>query len=155
MPLSRRQGALLGRDDPGGAVRRAQVFGQPTSSGIQKDGGRPKQWITPGAPPITIAPYRGTRYETLVPDTLDVAEMARLAIGGLTGPLDPADDYSLYWIVGYHNYPPVMRKEECPHIQTKFMGALPLMRISTGSSVNDHVDLAWMNSIAANRGGAR
>ena len=79
--------------------------------------------------------------------------LARLAIGGLTGPLDPADDYSLYWIVGYHNYPPVMRKEECPHIQTKFMGALPLMRISTGSSVNDHVDLAWMNSIAANRGG--
>jgi hypothetical protein len=78
----------------------AQTLGQSALGGESTVAGRPKEWITPAAPPVAIAPYRGTRYEALVPDTLDVAEMARLAIGGLTGPLDPADDYSLYWVVG-------------------------------------------------------
>jgi hypothetical protein len=130
----------------------AQAAGQAPTGGEAGIAHKAKQWIAPAAPTVAIAPYRGTRYEALVPDTLDVAEMARLAVGGLTGPLDPADDYSLYWVVGYHNYPPVMRKEECPHIQTKFMEALPLMRLMTGSSVNEHVDRAWMNNLVRSLG---
>ena len=39
-------------------------------------------------------------FEAMVPNTLDLAEMARLAIGGLTGPTDPDADYEVYSIGG-------------------------------------------------------
>lgn len=49
-------------------------------------------------------------------------------------------------------YPPVMRKEECSHIQTKFMESLPLMRLMTGSGAARHVDRAWMHNLARSLG---
>ena len=39
--------------------------------------------------------YRGERYEDTVPDTIDIAESARLAINALTGALDPNMDHEL------------------------------------------------------------
>ncbi len=111
-----------------------------------------KEWIDPTAPPVAIPPYRGQQYEVMVPDTLDVAEMARLAINGLTRPLDPADDFSLYWIVSYQTQPCTMRKEDYPHLQTKFMEAMPLIRLMTGSNENEVVDATWMNCLVRSLG---
>ena len=91
-----------------------------------------KEYIQPDAPAVVLPVIRGERYEATVPDTFDVAERSRLALRGLTGPLDAQDDYALYWVVGYGNNPPVMKKEQFPHLQTKFMEAMRLLRLITG-----------------------
>lgn len=106
-----------------------------------------KEYIRPDAPEVKIPLYKGQRYEALVPDTLDIAERAKLAINGLTGPLDPDDDYSLYWLVNFHNSPPLMKKEGYINLGAKFRQALPLLRIITGSDLHDEVDRAWMNNL--------
>ena len=107
-------------------------------------------YINPNAPPVAIPPYRGERYEARVPDTLDIAERAKLAIHGLTSPLDAEDGYSLWSRTSYANYPGgIARKESFLHLRAKFMEALPLLRIITGSNLNDHVDPVWMNNLAA------
>src|SRR5688572_25529770 len=106
-----------------------------------------REYINPSAPAVKIPPYEGERYEALVPDTLDIAERAKLARHGLTSPLDPDDGYSLYWLVNYTPSPPSMLKEDYNNIQAKFMEALPLLRIASGSALNSHVDQAWMDGL--------
>lgn len=88
-----------------------------------------------------IPPYKGERYEDMVPDTLDLAEMAELAINGLTGPLDPEEDYLLYFIVDWWRNPPVMCHDHPSDLcQAKFMGPLVLNRIISGSDLNIEVE---------------
>ena len=53
-------------------------------------------YIRESIPDFEVPPYEGERYEAMVPDTLDIAERARLAIRGLTGPTDPEADHELY-----------------------------------------------------------
>ncbi|MBN1308965.1 MAG: hypothetical protein JXA18_13665 [Chitinispirillaceae bacterium] len=84
-----------------------------------------------------IPPYRGTRYIDSVPQTLDLAEMAGLAINGLTGPIDPDDDYSLYFQADWFRRPPVLRHEEgSDECLSKFMGALVFNRLISGSDLH-------------------
>ena len=111
---------------------------------------RAREYIRPDAPTVKIKPFTGERYEALVPDTLDLAERARLSVHGLTSPLDPNDDYDLYWTVNFKNTPPMMAKLPAYHqlsLTSKFMEALPLMRLITGSELNSNVDPIWMNKI--------
>ena len=68
------------------------------------------EYIRPDAPAAVLPPLKGIHYEAVVPDTLDIAERARLAIHGLTSPLDPADGYNLYWLVNYAGDPSCMKK---------------------------------------------
>jgi hypothetical protein len=75
----------------------------------------------------------GVRYHDRVPDTLDLAEMAALAINGLTGPYDPAAGYELYFMVYLQRNPPVMQHDFSDDNQMKFMAPLALMRVVTGS----------------------
>lgn len=81
-----------------------------------------------------------------MPDTLDIAERAKLAINGLTGPTDPEADYELYWLVYFWSNPPIMKHQWADFVQRKFEDSLPLLRIVTGSDLNQHVDRAWMES---------
>src|SRR5262245_5806567 len=62
-----------------------QQKGGPTGSGIL--------YVTDAIPEISYPEIEGKYYQTLVPDTLDVAERARLAVHGLTSCTDPASDY--------------------------------------------------------------
>ena len=55
------------------------------------------EYISPEIPEVPERHYPGTVSEELVPDTLDLAERARLAIHGMTGPTDPEADYEVYW----------------------------------------------------------
>jgi hypothetical protein len=107
--------------------------------------GDPIGYIRPEVP-IEIPPYLGERYEAWVPDTLDLAERAELAINGLTGPTDPKADYEVYWQANFFRDPPMMF-HDVDDVQPKFMEALPLLRIITGSDHNNHVDEAWMQSL--------
>ena len=58
-----------------------------------------------------LPPYRGERYEGLVPDTLDLQERAALAVHGLTAPTNAAADYEIYWVVFPRSQPPMMQHD--------------------------------------------
>ena len=47
-------------------------------------------------PAADLPAYRGERYEATVPDTLDLADRAALALNGLGGTIDPDGDYQMY-----------------------------------------------------------
>ena len=50
--------------------------------------------------------YCGKRPAATVPDTLDLqAQMAPLAINGLTEPTDPDADYEIYWQAAFNTKP--------------------------------------------------
>jgi hypothetical protein len=91
-----------------------------------------------------VPPYEGQRYEATVPDTLDIHERAALAVNGLTGPLDPEKDHMLYFNADFRTNPPVMWHRGSDICVVKFEEALPLMRLISGSRLNDHVDPVWM-----------
>ena len=97
-------------------------------------------------PAFTQPPVRGERYERLVPDTLDLQDRASLAINGLTAPTDPDADYEIYWILFPRARPPVMEHSWCDACQAKYMEALPLMRLISGSELNEHVERRWMET---------
>ncbi|MEW6753268.1 MAG: hypothetical protein AB1505_20150 [Candidatus Latescibacterota bacterium] len=104
------------------------------------------RYIRDEIPSFAVPPYRGERYPDRVPDTLDVQEMARLAVNGLTGPTDPDKDHLLYFNATFTTDPPHMWHRGSDICQTKFEEALPLMRLASGSSQGDHVDPVWMGN---------
>jgi hypothetical protein len=97
-------------------------------------------YVRKEAPDFEIPPYEGDRYEDSVPDTLDLAEMARLAINGLTEPTDPQNGYEVYFNVNWFCNPPAMFHDFSSHSKAKFMGPLVLNRIISGSDENLYVE---------------
>jgi hypothetical protein len=97
-------------------------------------------------PSFAIPPYRGHSYEDTIPDTLDVASRAELAIHALTSIADPRVDDEVYWFADFFRNPPVMVHDYNDWVLTAegMMEALPLLRIATGSSLNENVDPVWM-----------
>ncbi len=62
--------------------------------------GDPIGYINPNIPDFQLRSYAGERYEVTVPDTLDLAERAHVAVNGLTEPVyEPAnfEVYSFFW----------------------------------------------------------
>ena len=107
------------------------------------------RYIRESAPEFHIPPYSGVRYEDTVPDTLDIAERAKLGIHVLTAITDPRAGYEIYWSADFARNPPVMSHDFSDWVQTSegFVEALPLLRLASGSSLNDHVDPVWMSGI--------
>ena len=66
------------------------------------------RYIRDSAPEFHIPPYRGERYEDTVPDTLDIAERAKLGIHLLTAITDPRAGYEIYWSANFLRNPPIM-----------------------------------------------
>ena len=62
-------------------------------------------YLTPDAPAVDLPAYRGERYQALIPDTLDIAERARLVTNALHRATDPAADCEPYWIVVFRSEP--------------------------------------------------
>ena len=102
------------------------------------------RYINPEVPRVVRPEYGGQTYEVMAPDTLDLQEMARLAINCLTESTDPEADYEIYWWVVFNSNPPMMRHDESDVVQAKFMEALPLLRLVSGSLQNPHVEQRWM-----------
>ena len=74
------------------------------------------------------------RYEVTVPDTLDLAERAALAINGLCGTVDPDDDYMQYFHVYLNARQPYLQHSGCDvQCTPKFADALPRLRAMSGS----------------------
>lgn len=115
--------------------------------------GDPIGYINNKIPEFELPAYEGERYEAMVPDTLDIAERARLAVHGLTEPTNPLADYEVYWIVFFRTNPPSMM-QNCwqGHTVPKFMLAVSLMRIVSGSEQNLNIDLRWMEVALKSQG---
>jgi len=107
------------------------------------------RYIRDSAPEFHIPPYRGERYEDTVPDTLDIAERAKLGIHLMTAITDPKAGYEIYWSANFLRNPPIMSHDNNDWCQNceGMMEALPLLRLATGSSLNDHVDPVWMSGV--------
>lgn len=101
-------------------------------------------YIRPSIPDITLKAYQGQRYQSKVPDTLDLAERSKLAIHAMTSVTDPKKDYEIYWLLGFNNPLRMYHDWQYVTIQPKFMEALPLLRIAGGSEENLQVDQRWL-----------
>jgi hypothetical protein len=109
----------------------------------------PIQYIRNDIPSFEIPAYHGQTYTDLVPDTLDIAERARLGVHVLTAITDPAADRQIYWAVNLRRNPPVMEHQfDDYHVQVVegFLESLPLLRTASGSGLSNDVDQIWMQN---------
>jgi len=128
-----------------GAVRSVQAAA-PIASMTDKQDVAPAGkivYVNPNPPEVPLKPYGGTRYRDRVPDTYDVAERAALCINALTRATNPLADHELYFWAKFFRNPAVMQHEISDLCQIKFMEALPLLRIASGSRVGLEVDEVW------------
>lgn len=96
---------------------------------------------------IGVCKEPGDHYEAMVPDTLDLSQMARLAINALTRTLDPARDYEMYFVSEFQQNPPRLYHDWCGiFLAGKYLECLPLMRVMSGSSYNIDIDGKLMES---------
>jgi len=113
---------------------------------MQQEGwkrGDPIGYINPDIPDFEVIPYEGERFEAMVPDTFDLAEMAELAVNCITGETDEMADYEMYCGLVMKN-PPRATRGFGSVCQMKFLEALPLVRIICGSTANPEVERRWM-----------
>lgn len=84
-----------------------------------------------------------------MPDTLDLARRAELAIHGITNMLDPTRDYLMFDIAWFNRKPPVITllwPEEILSCGNKHLEALPLLRIMSGALLNIEIDHGFLQS---------
>jgi len=113
------------------------------------DGDIKPEYIRENIPAFEIPAYSGTRYEDRVPDTLDLAERARLGAHCMTSITDPLADHEIFFYVDLHRNPAVMVhdfNDWCRNVEGMYE-ALPLMRLVSGSDENSHVDQVWMEGL--------
>jgi hypothetical protein len=96
--------------------------------------------------PLEVPPVKGEYYNDLIPDTLDIADRAELAIHCITENPDPKSDYEIYWVTCFLRNPPFMWHDwsDWNAEQWKFYEALSLLRLVTGSEKNKHIDDIWL-----------
>ena len=99
-------------------------------------------------PEIAVPGYEGERYGAEIPDTLDLAERAELAIHAITRMLDPDWDYLMADNGSFDRRPPVITfSSRVPACEAKHLEALPLLRIMSGSTFNIDADRNFMQSL--------
>ncbi|RKY04378.1 MAG: hypothetical protein DRP56_10095, partial [Planctomycetota bacterium] len=77
----------------------------------------------------------GKSYEAMVPDTLDLAHRAELALHGIAGTTDPENDHLMWFHIGWCTKSPYMRHGGAADIECtpKFYDAMTLLRQICGS----------------------
>ena len=98
-------------------------------------------------PSFDTPAYEGERYEVMAPDTLDWQDRALLAVNGLSGPTDPKADYEVWWRVLIRGDRPIMLHDNNDQVQNEMQRSLVLMRLMSGSDLNEEVDRAWMKML--------
>ena len=109
-----------------------------------------------GAAPVDLSPLlteinlkpRGEYYQATVPDTLDLAERARLAVRGLTNFVDPAEHYEQYQVAFFNINPPYMgHYGMAAGNQGKIAESLLLARQMCGSRENLDIQAKMLQGI--------
>lgn len=92
----------------------------------------------------------GQRYAADTPDTLDLVDRMSLAVNALTSVWNPDERYSLAFNVDFSRRPPVMRTNHLTdaylNIPPKFLEALAVCRLASGSDQNIDTDVAVIRS---------
>lgn len=134
----------LGEGPPGSPGQDSQA-----KRTVEAPGKSSIRYIRDTAPAFEIPPYTGARYEDTVPDTPDIAEHAKFGVQVLTSITDPSADYEVFWTAHFDQNPPTLGHDYNDWVQNceGLMEALPLLRLATGSALNDFVDPAWMTGI--------
>ena len=133
-----------------GALLVSTLTSRVGNAAAAEDVSRATGYVDPKLAAIAVPAYEGERYEAEVPDTLDLAERAALAINALTRVVDPARDYEVYFNTSFARKPPVLFHRGMPDYEGahgKFLESLPLMRIMSGSDYNASVDHKLMESV--------
>ena len=104
-------------------------------------------------PSIEDSHNQGDSYEVHIPDTLDLADRADLAINAMTRMLDPERQYELYMTTDIFQQPPILVHDASQPCIIKWIGALPLMRLMSGSTFNIAIDRMLMDIYLSNIGG--
>jgi len=92
----------------------------------------------------------GQRYQAVVPDTLDLAERARLAVHGLTSFLNPEAGYAPYGHTYFNANPPYLSDMPGgPPNWGKIAESLVLARRMSGSEENLEVDARMLSGMLA------
>ena len=158
-PMNRRSFSRMSLGALGGWWMALKGLGQQPSNppagsgGVPADAGQKNyviRYIRDSTPEFHIPPYRGERYKDTVPDTLDIAERAKLGVHVLTAITDPRADYEIYWWANFDRNPATMLHDGDDwgsQIAGGSSEALLLLRLATGSSLNNHVDPVWMSAI--------
>ncbi len=108
----------------------------------------PINYIRKEIPAAKVPEIRGHHYEALVPDTCNLEERARLTINAMTEMTCPRADYEPYLgPVGDLIPPRGYLAQNGGNCWPRFMEALPLMRIMSGSTQNLQVDKRWAEVI--------
>src|ERR1700730_12062144 len=68
--------------------------------------GDPIGYISQKIPKVSVPPYKGDKYQATVPDTLDLAERARISINALTEVTNPDEDFEIYNTNTFATNPP-------------------------------------------------
>ena len=107
------------------------------------------RYISPNIPEVQACRFDGERYESLVPDTLDIADRADFAIHGLSNMADPEWDYEIWIEALLRRNPPVLLHNfhDLNVAGDGFIEALTLMRAITDNNLNTDVDQGWMDSL--------
>lgn len=103
-------------------------------------------YINSGIPDLPVKPVSGRTYEDRVPDTLDLAAMSELTINALTCATDPQQDHEMYFSL-YCGNPMRMSHSAADWCTPKYIEALALLRVVTGSDFMSGVDQVWQDSI--------
>ena len=86
------------------------------------------------------------RHEAAVPDTLDLAERAGLAVNALTGSADPERNYESYLCAHMDNRPAYFSHGAGGACMPKPVQALPMMRVMSGSELRAGHDRKMLES---------
>jgi len=99
------------------------------------------KYANPDLPEFNLPDVNGTRYQDTVPDTLDLAERAMLAVHGLTATTDPDNNAELYWMVIFSSQKPFMYHDLNDWCEYKYYAPSVLLRQSSGS--REGLDVEW------------
>ena len=89
----------------------------------------------------------GSAAEAMVPDTLELADRAALAINALTRIADPNNNYESFQCCHLDHQPPYMTHRWAGPCLQKPVHALPMMRVMSGSTQNADVDDKMLDAL--------
>ena len=99
------------------------------------------------APKQRGSALKGTYYKAVVPDTLDLAERARLAVNAITRAADPHNNYDIFQCGHCDQQPANFNHEHGGPSLPKAIDVIPRLRRMSGSRQNEDLDMKIVNGL--------
>ena len=107
---------------------------------------KPQGRVVLKAPAQDGSRLTGEYYEAVVPDTLDLAERARLAVNAITGSADVQNNYEIFQCGHLDQQPPNFNHNHGGPCIAKAIDVIPMMRRMSGSKQNEDYDMKIINN---------